>query len=249
MKRRVSDSWCQWRGKPVGQNFSGKNLQGVHGGCVGHSFPQWRKLLVSSAEQFGVHEEVMWWKLGTYVVSARAVERLAVKVAGILCRAGHWAQGESCHLADTGCSCASSLFLALSRCLSSANLSGRIKTKEDPLCRAPKSWEASHSSCSPFLREGNSLRLGSSWWGTVLVWCKSAGLGQAKLNCSFYSFCTVLSRFFAHFIAETFKVDSAFPELFLFMDSCLVIVLCGGMETGGLLLHRLVTLTHLIFKK
>lgn len=63
------------------------------------------------------------WKLGLSAVSTRVLSSSVVKVAGILCRAGHWEPWILCHMADAGYPCTSSLFLALSRCLSSAGLS------------------------------------------------------------------------------------------------------------------------------
>ena len=67
-------------------------MQGVHDSCLGHWFPQWQKLLGSSAEQAaGVHDEVFCdesW--GDLQHPQHLLRPSLVKASGVLCRAGHW---------------------------------------------------------------------------------------------------------------------------------------------------------------
>ena len=61
---------------------------------------------------------------------------------------------------------------------------------------------------------------------------------RMKLSSLFRRDCSLplplIPAFLFHYIAEVFYMDfTSFPELFLLMDSCLIVVPCGRIEAGG----------------
>lgn len=95
-----------------------------------------------------------------------------------------------------------------------------------------KAGEAGRSLHSPFSGEVNSF-----WLRSFLLALSNADFGdgmmQTKCSCSFYILEELFSEFLFYCIAEVFKVDSRPPpELFLFVDSCIIVDLYGEMETG-----------------
>ena len=93
--------------------------------------------------------------------------------------------------------------------------------------------KAGPSPCTSFPGEGSSLYMGHS-----LLEPSSAGMGdgmtQAKWSCSSFPFCVVVLKFLVLLGCWNFLSGlQSSPGLFLLIDSCLIVQLCGQMEAGA----------------
>lgn len=131
-----------------------------------------------------------------------------------------------CLCVATGRPCFSSLFLAISTCLSFAGL-GWVKLKWI-LCTVPcKAREVVHSLCSYFPGKGNLSK------GYLLA-LSNAGLGsrimQAKWNCLPSDLCVIFSDFL--FCWSFLRGLQSSRSGVSFVTSYLVVDLCGDTEAG-----------------